>query len=642
MMQLSIFDLLESVEAEQTCERCGWGHDNPTRCSASLDAEPEKLALDTREIQIKTLENRIAIVQSKVDEIHAFANYQMLKAKYMAALDRNDSGKIKAAHGKLDAFCAELPESWIGNFERGTPSSSAFLLDGYKEDLAELKQKLAALTEPEQPARTKPTQDQLKQAILMFLGSGPGFSVSSLAMNFEREPFLFEINKDDLAKAANELCDSGRICKTPKQDGKYKIDELYWIKPGASRALNTGDPEPDGTWVTAEPDLASDFDVLFNDAEPEQAKVSLLTLAKLNYKCPFCKANADVVDSDEKMLDIVCSIERKHYAIVKKSGISWTNKKIVNGSGESGQSCSLAMFIYSSYEDRYQTISYVEAMKTAIDLRIEDLKDPEYKTVFLKKEDLLKDVELTREIFNRFPDPGYRPWVLASEINNPQMSYLLDYERIILPQLADLVEPTDPASIDAEPELILTPSHEPAVLEPRPLPKPVKVEQIGSVTPTPEQLRDAVLEILSHQPGFATTEMLRLNLNGAPWCFKVDPPVYDDSCSGDSEFKDFLNQMELAGDIQSYLGYGFGFYGKFWELPSLSTPSQPEPVSNEPRCEYCNGHMQPINGNAGQWRCLGNIYHSFYVSNGRGVWVNNSGDFDKQITALPSWAKKEG
>lgn len=340
----------------------------------AVDLAVTESALDPREIQIKTLENRIAIVQSKVDEIHAYAYYQTLKAQYMAALDRNDSSK-KEAHSKLASFCAGLPESWIGNFERGTPSSSAFLLDGYKEDLAELKQKLAELIDPVQP------------------------------------------------------------------------------------------------------DLASDFDVLF---------------------------------SEPSLSDIA------------------------------------------------------------------DLKN--------------KAVKIREEI-----------------------ARVLD------------------AAGGADFRHALTPSPEPAVLEPRPLPKPVKVEQIGTVTPTPEQLREAVLEILSHQPGFASINMLRLNLAGAPWCFDV---------SGDC-VNIAVNTLIENGQIAC----DFTMTGESYRLPkyqSLSTPSEPEPANNEPRCDYCNGHMQAINGNLGQWRCLENIYHSFYVSNGRGVWVDNSGTFDKQITELPSWAKKEG
>lgn len=162
-------------------------------------------------------------------------------------------------------------------------------------------------------------------------------------------------------------------------------------------------------------DLASDFDVLFS-AEPEPVKPLLMQLAQLKFACPFCKANADVVDAYKDLIDVVCSKERKHYAIIKKSGASWSNKKKdAYGSGESGKSCGLPMYIYCSFNDRDQTAEYADAMKIALDLKIENLLDPDYKTVFLQKENIIKENQLAREIFNRFPIPDYRSAQLGEE-----------------------------------------------------------------------------------------------------------------------------------------------------------------------------------------------------------------------------------
>lgn len=501
------------------------------------------------------------------------------------------------------------------------------------------------------------------------------------------------------------------------------------------------------------PDLASDFDVLFNsEPEPEQViesepvKPLLMQLAQLKFACPFCKANADVVDADEGLIDVVCSTERKHYALVKKSGVSWVNKrKDASGSGESGNSCGLPMFVYSAYSNRDQVIDYADAMRAAIDSKIENLLDPNYTTAFIPKKDLLDETELAKEIFNRFPQINYRPWALALHLKRPDLNtYLFDIEREILPQLSDLASKYKPICIDAEPEITkvvsttdeladlqakvsqakalaeknqqlqsekavieselsdlerqldqifsggynefsdieaakiqreievrqrcrreimahfespdsivpawakwqdrideLTPLPEPEVLEPvkpakpKPAVKPVKVDLIGSVSPTRGQLSKAVLEILSRDPHFANREMLDLSLPGAPWLFDVNTP----------HTREMLTSV-LEGLIDNrVIVSSFTMNGEMYRLPKfqdLSTPSEPEPASNEPRCDYCNGDMQAINGNPGQWRCLGNSYHSFYVSNGRGVWVDNSGTFDKQITDLPSWAKKEG
>lgn len=188
--------------------------------------------------------------------------------------------------------------------------------------------------------------------------------------------------------------------------------------------------------------------------------------------------------------------------------------------------------------------------------------------------------------------------------------------------------------------------------EEKPAVKTVKVDQIGTVTPTPEQLRDAVLEILGREPGFASREMLDLSLPGAPWLFDVNTPNTREMLTG------VLSGLMDNGVIEFFSTEN----GLFLRLATLSTPSEPQPVKADliatlpvpslnqrleivlksPACIYCGTHMQPINGNDTQWRCLGNIYHSFYVSNGRGVWVDNSGTFDKQITDVPSWARKEG
>lgn len=462
----------------------------------------------------------------------------------------------------------------------------------------------------DQTVRITPTQGQLKQAVLSILWGPPGLSAESLELNLKSDPWLFDIDPSALSIALNELYNSGRILKTTySPNDEYKRKTMYWVLPDASRE-----------WKP-ESDLASDFDVLFGpDPEPEITPP---------------------VSTADELADLQAKVSRAK-ALAEKNQQLQSEKAVIES-----ELSDLERQLEQIFSGGYNEFADIEAAKIQREIEVRQRCRREIMAHFESPDSIVpawsKWQDRIDEILADHPD------LAETESKEPES------ESIVAPpkpkrtrakkakaesvSLADLADRAGDIPV-------LTPSPEQEVLEPEPVKpakknaakpavKPVKADQIGSVTPTLGQLSEAVLEILSRDPHFASREMLDLALPGAHWLFNTDTDDTREMLTG------VLSGLMDNGVIEFFSTEN----GLFLRLATLSTPKHSgrlEIVLKDPVCIYCGTNMQTINGNLGQWRCLHSVMHSFYVSNGRGVWVDNSGTFDKQITELPSWAKKEG